>query len=75
MKRRIVRVDRSPMNERIWVLQLTCGHDVYVTQKKRPSRERTFTDPRTGEREIGPKFIECERCAATPEARQPEEAK
>lgn len=59
---RIVRIDRSPMNEKIWVLQLDCGHDVCVTQKARPSKERTWTDKATGERLCGPKFLRCERC-------------
>ena len=52
------------MNRVIWVLQLACGHDVCVTQKARPSRERTFTDKATGEKMVGPKFLECPRCVA-----------
>jgi hypothetical protein len=63
VKRRIQRIDQSPMNEQIWVIQLEgCGHDVYVTQKKRPSRERTWTDKATGERMCGPKLMACPKC-------------
>lgn len=57
---RIVRIDRSPMNERVWVLQLDCGHDAYVTQKCRPSRDRTWRSS-TGERLCGPRFVRCDR--------------
>lgn len=59
---RVVRIDQSPMNERIWVLQLACGHDVCITQKKRPSNLRTWTDKTTGERLCGPRLMECDRC-------------
>jgi hypothetical protein len=62
-KKRVVRVDQSPMNAAVWVLQLECGHDIYRTQKARPSRERTWTDKATGERMCGPRFEHCERCA------------
>lgn len=63
MKERIVRIDRSPMNDQIWVLQLTCGHDVCVTQKKRPSLERTWFDKKAGERLCSPRLLECPKCA------------
>jgi hypothetical protein len=64
MKQRVVRIDQSPMNPVIWVLQLACGHDICVTQKRRPSRERTWTDKVTSERMCGPKLIDCWKCGA-----------
>ena len=36
--RKVVRVDRSPMNPMRWSLTLECGHEVWVTQKTRPTR-------------------------------------
>lgn len=35
----VVRVDRSPMNPRRWELTLACGHTLWVTSGKRPSRK------------------------------------
>ena len=32
---KIVRVDRSPMNPKIWIAQLECGHDLYLYRKPR----------------------------------------
>lgn len=40
----VVRVTRSPMNERIWYLDLECGHDTTVVSKSRPTRQ-TFRCP------------------------------
>lgn len=34
-ERRVVRVDLSPMNPKIKVAQLSCGHDVYRNRKPR----------------------------------------
>lgn len=34
-ERRVVRVDASPMNPKIKVVQLDCGHDVYRNRKPR----------------------------------------
>ncbi len=28
---KVVRKDKSPMNPKVWVLQLECGHDLYIT--------------------------------------------
>lgn len=28
--KKVLRKDRSPMNPKIWVMQLECGHDVYA---------------------------------------------
>lgn len=33
MRHAIVRIDRSPMNPKVWVVQLDCGHDVYKHRK------------------------------------------
>lgn len=38
MKRQVVRVDQSPMNPVRWCLGLDCGHEEYVTAKRRPVR-------------------------------------
>lgn len=43
---RIESVKQSPMNGQRWCLQLDCGHDEWVTAKKRPTR----------------KTIRCSRC-------------
>jgi hypothetical protein len=32
------RVDQSPMNAKRWCLTLNCGHEVWVTASRRPSR-------------------------------------
>ena len=37
MKADVVRVDPSPMNRKRWCLQLSCGHEVWVTRVKRPT--------------------------------------
>ena len=35
-KRKVLRVTVSPMNERIWYLDLQCGHEVRVIQARKP---------------------------------------
>lgn len=35
LERRVVRVDVSPMNPKIKVAQLDCGHDIYRNRKPR----------------------------------------
>ena len=37
MKSRVESVKQSPLNERRWCLQLDCGHDTWVTAKRRPT--------------------------------------
>jgi len=37
-KSRVESVKQSPMNEGRWCLQLDCGHDEWVTAKRRPTR-------------------------------------
>lgn len=34
-ERRVVRVDLSPMNPRVKVVQLSCGHDLYRGRRPR----------------------------------------
>lgn len=46
-KRDVKVITRSPMNALRWCLQLSCGHDVWVTRKGPPKVQRLF----------------CERCA------------
>lgn len=36
---RIESVKQSPMNGQRWCLQLDCGHDEWVTAKRRPTRQ------------------------------------
>lgn len=50
---RIERVKQSPVNAFRWCLELDCGHDVWVTAKRRPQRTR----------------IVCTRCQAKEELR------
>lgn len=45
---RIESVKVSPLNPLRWCLQLDCGHDTWVTAKRRPTRQT----------------IRCPRCAA-----------
>lgn len=45
--RNIVRIDRSPMNSRILIFQLDCGHDVARAAQQRGRR---------------PRAMECEKC-------------
>ena len=35
VERRVVRVDLSPMNPKIKIAQLSCGHDVYRNRRPR----------------------------------------
>lgn len=36
---RVESVRQSPLNERVWVLALDCGHDVSITANRRPQRK------------------------------------
>jgi hypothetical protein len=36
-ERKVERVDQSPMNAQRWVLELSCGHEEWVTSKRRPT--------------------------------------
>lgn len=36
-KRDVVRVTQSPMNKKRWSIDLSCGHEVWVTRSKKPT--------------------------------------
>ena len=38
-KKRIVRVDRSPLNPKRWCLMLECGHEEWVTATAKPKKK------------------------------------
>lgn len=37
--KKVLRITQSPMNPLRWVLELSCGHDVWITRTSRPSRK------------------------------------
>ena len=47
-KRKVIRVDQSPMNPMRWLLTLSCGHDVWCTAFEKPTA----------------KLLKCSKCAA-----------
>jgi hypothetical protein len=49
--RNVTRVTRSPLNPQQWSLDLDCGHEVWVTSRRRPRRLTEL----------------CERCEPEPE--------
>jgi hypothetical protein len=36
-KREVVRVTQSPMNKKRWCLEMSCGHEVWVTRTRKPT--------------------------------------
>ena len=38
----VVRVDRSPLNKKQWLLELDCGHEVWITSSRKPTRKSTY---------------------------------
>jgi hypothetical protein len=38
--RKVLRVDRSPMNDARWVMTLTCGHEVWAIKMRGFNRDR-----------------------------------
>jgi hypothetical protein len=36
-KRQIVRITQSPLNPLIWMIDLTCGHELRKVQKRKPA--------------------------------------
>jgi len=40
----VKRITESPMNVKRWVLDLECGHEVWITSERRPKMV-TFTCP------------------------------
>lgn len=61
-KRIVRKVTQSPMNARIWMLDLECGHEVLIVQSKRPATESIKRDRATGEMLCGPRRVLCPRC-------------
>lgn len=49
--KRVTRMDQSPMNVQRWCFTLECGHEVWLTRKRRPSKV--------------PARLACERCTET----------
>ena len=39
VKRKVIRITRSPLNARRWCCDLDCGHEVWVTGNRRPTSE------------------------------------
>lgn len=37
MRKAVVRTDQSPLNALRWCIELECGHEVWVTQQRRPT--------------------------------------
>lgn len=40
----VLRVTQSPMNAKRWALELSCGHDAWVTRGSRPQLQRMYCD-------------------------------
>lgn len=38
-KRDVLRATQSPMNAKRWCLDLSCGHEAWVTSNRRPTRQ------------------------------------
>jgi hypothetical protein len=47
--RTVVRIDQSPMNAKQWCVQLSCGHEEWVTRAKRPKIKVMVCSKCTGE--------------------------
>lgn len=56
---RVESVKQSPLNSKQWCYQLDCGHDQWVTAKRRPTRQRLYCQAcAQAEDEEGRKFVE-----------------
>lgn len=42
----VLRADRSPMNEKRWLVELSCGHEVWVTQATSPKAGKPLRCPK-----------------------------
>jgi len=42
--RKVLRVTRSPLNPKRWVLDLECGHELWVTRIRRPCATRVHCE-------------------------------
>jgi len=40
INKQVMRVDCSPLNPKQWCLTLECGHEMWVTSKRRPTRRK-----------------------------------
>lgn len=40
----VQRADQSPMNPKRWCLTLSCGHEVWVTANRKPTRMKAECD-------------------------------
>ena len=61
-RRQILRVTQSPLNPLIWVIDLSCGHEITVAQKRRPAKMSVFRDKDTGEKLCGNRTMQCYAC-------------
>jgi len=39
---KVLRATQSPLNPRRWCLDLECGHEVWVTSKRKPVRQESW---------------------------------
>ena len=46
-------VKQSPLNPLRWCLSLECGHDVWVTSKRKPARKTSACEPCLNELKSG----------------------
>ena len=66
--RTIVRVTQSPMNARIWCVDLDCGHEVWLTQRQRPAlvikgrRREAGPTWAAGDVCVSPRRLRCPKC-------------
>lgn len=57
---RVRRVTQSPLNPLRWALDLECGHELWVTQKKRPALVTVETE--RGEKMVSARTMRCRVC-------------
>jgi len=48
VQRMVRRVDRSPMNPLRWCIELECGHEEWVTSKRKPTAKTRRCPPCEG---------------------------
>lgn len=54
VKSPITHVARSPVNPQRWLLELACGHQRWITQRRRPSLRRALLCPICEARRLHP---------------------
>lgn len=62
MKQKVKRIDQSPMNPVIWIIELACGHEFTKVQKSRPRNFTVFRDKVTRELMIEHRSFDCKQC-------------